>query len=111
MQLGRNNYGLFKAKYQKEIKMSSGGTREGAGRPIGSPNRATVNMKSRLSILAREYTYTAFETLLDVCQHGKSETARIAAATALLDRGFGKPREAASDQYSARTRLDDLFED
>jgi len=86
--------------------MSRGGTREGAGRPVGSPNRATVDMKSRLSVLAREHTYTAFETLIDVCEHGTSETARIAAATALLDRGFGKPREAGADQYSAPSIFD-----
>ncbi|MDX8398857.1 MAG: hypothetical protein R8K20_01255 [Gallionellaceae bacterium] len=89
--------------------MSSGGTREGAGRPVGSPNRATVGMKARLSMLAREYTYTAFETLLDVCEHGTSETARIAAATALLDRGFGKPRMASFMQYSAPDPLDDIL--
>ncbi len=76
-----------------------GGARQGAGRPTGSQNRATVDMKSRLSMLAREYTYTAFEALVDVAENGTSETARIAAATALLDRGFGKPREANVTQY------------
>ena len=77
-----------------------GGKRQGAGRPSGSPNRATVDMKSRLSELARQHTWSAFDTLVDVCQNGQSETARIAAATALLDRGFGKPREAGMEQYS-----------
>ena len=83
-----------------------GGTRDGAGRPAGSPNRATIDMKSRLSMLAREYTYTAFDTLLDVAKNGQSEPARIAAATALLDRGFGKPREADCLQYSEPSILD-----
>jgi len=86
--------------------MSSGGTREGAGRPLGSPNRATVTMKARLSVLAREYTYTAFDALVAICEHGSSETARIAAATALLDRGFGKPREAGIKQYLEPHPLD-----
>ena len=49
-----------------------GGKRAGAGRPAGSPNRATIDMKSRLSMLAREYTYTAFDTLLDVAENGQS---------------------------------------
>lgn len=83
-----------------------GGARQGAGRPAGSQNRATVEMKARLSMLAREYTYTAFEALVDVAENGKSETARIAAATALLDRGFGKPREAGLTQYSEPPAFD-----
>jgi hypothetical protein len=85
---------------------SRGGTRIGAGRPAGTPNRATVDMKARLSSLAREYTYTAFEALVDVAENGTSETARIAAATALLDRGFGKPREADCTQYSEPSMFD-----
>ncbi len=85
-----------------------GGRRKGAERPSGTPNRATVDMKSRLSVLAREYTWQAFDTLVDVAENGKSETARIAAATALLDRGFGKPREADMQQFSAPSRLDIL---
>lgn len=86
--------------------MARGGARDGAGRPAGSQNRATVDMKARLSMLAREYTFTAFETLVDVAENGTSETARIAAATALLDRGFGKPREANFAQYSEISALD-----
>lgn len=38
-----------------------------------------------------------------------AETARIAAATVLLDRGFGKPREASFAQYSAPGSLDDML--
>jgi hypothetical protein len=65
-----------------------GGIRDGAGRPAGSQNRATIDMKSRLSMLAREFTWEAFDTLLDVCKNGQSDSARIAATTALLDRGL-----------------------
>lgn len=83
-----------------------GGARQGAGRPAGSHNRATVDMKARLSMLAREYTYTAFQELVEVAENGTSETARIAAATALLDRGFGKPREADYSQYSEPSPFD-----
>ena len=86
-----------------------GGIREGAGRPAGSPNRATVDMKSRLSQLAREYTWSAFDTLVDVCENGHSDSARIAAATALLDRGFGKPREADLTQYNSPSPFDFEF--
>jgi len=75
-----------------------GGQRENAGRPAGTPNRATVDQKATLSELAREHTSTAFKTLADVCKHGQSESARIAAATAILDRGYGKPRETVTGQ-------------
>ena len=77
---------------------SRGGAREGAGRPAGTPNRATVDMKARLSELAREHTAAAFDTLVDVCENGLNETARISAATAILDRGYGRPRETGQDQ-------------
>lgn len=83
-----------------------GGRRDGAGRPVGSRNRATVDMKARLSELARQHTWSAFDTLLDVCENGQSDSARIAAAVALLDRGFGKPREAGMDQFLERKPWD-----
>ena len=78
-----------------------GGHRENAGRPAGTPNKATVDQKATLSELAREHTSTAFDTLVDVCENGLSESARIAAATAILDRGYGKPREIETDQDAA----------
>jgi hypothetical protein len=75
-----------------------GGHRENAGRPVGSANRATADMKIRLSELAQQHSSIALNTLVDVCVNGLNETARISAATAILDRGFGKPREARADQ-------------
>jgi len=44
-----------------------------------------------LSELAREYTNDALDTLVDVMQSSQSDSARIAAATAILDRGYGRP--------------------
>jgi hypothetical protein len=43
--------------------------------------------------LARSYTAMAIEKLANVAQHGKSEQACIAAASALLDRGWGRPTQ------------------
>jgi len=87
-----------------------GGKRSGAGRPAGSPNRATVDMKARLSELARTHSLTAIETLATIAESGTSETARIAAACAILDRGYGRPREAGFTQYQLRGEgiFDDL---
>jgi len=54
------------------------------GRPAGM---------SEVRDLARSYTSMAIEKLAHVAQHGKSEQACIAAASALLDRGWGRPTQ------------------
>ena len=69
-----------------------GGRREGAGRPAGVPNKATKEQGARLSELAKSYTDIAFSTLVEVAMSGSSDTARIAAANSILDRGYGKPK-------------------
>ena len=71
--------------------MPLGGSRLGAGRPKGALNRATVENKATLAELARSHTTEALETLVDVMKHGKTPSARVAAASAILDRGYGKP--------------------
>jgi len=43
--------------------------------------------------LARSYTAIAIEKLAHLVQHAKSEQASIAAASALLDRGWGRPTQ------------------
>jgi len=74
--------------------MPSGGYRPGAGRPPGSPNKSTTKQNKCISELARSYTEEALETLVYVARNGRSDASRVAAATALLDRGFGKPKLA-----------------
>ena len=71
--------------------MPSGGYREGAGRPAGALNRATAEQSQKLSELAKDYTHDALLTLVDVAKNGRSDAARVSAANALLDRGYGKP--------------------
>jgi hypothetical protein len=73
-----------------------GGKRPGAGRPAGSPNRATKALKATLSDLAKEYAPEALRTLALIMREGESEMARIAAADKLLDRGYGKPSQAVA---------------
>ena len=80
---------------------SHGGIREGSGRPAGAVNKATSELKLNLSELAREYTNDALDTLVDVMKSGQSESARIAAATAILDRGYGRPTKATSLEVNA----------
>ena len=80
---------------------SHGGIREGSGRPTGAVNKATSELKLNLSELAREYTNDALDTLVEVMQSSQSDSARIAAATAILDRGYGRPTKTASIEVNA----------
>jgi len=54
------------------------------GRPVGY---------GEIRQLARAHTTTALETLVEVAKNAKSESARVAAAVALLDRGWGRPTQ------------------
>jgi hypothetical protein len=66
------------------------GGRPGRGRPKGSKNAKTLEIEA----LAKEYAGDALQALFDIATNGASEPARVSAATALLDRGYGKPRQA-----------------
>lgn len=70
--------------------MSRGGFRKGAGRPAGSINKSSSAQTERLSELAKTYTEEALETLVDVARNGRTDSARVAAANAILDRAYGK---------------------
>ena len=65
---------------------SKPGERRG-GRKKGTPNKATKEIRE----LAREYTIEALEALYEIATGGESEAARVSAANAILDRGYGKP--------------------
>ncbi len=67
-----------------------GGARPGAGRPKGGKNAATLELEA----LAKECAPAAMATLKIIALKGKSESARVAACQAILDRGYGKPRQA-----------------
>jgi hypothetical protein len=47
-----------------------------------------------LSDLAKQYTDVALNVLVDVAKGGESESARVAAANAILDRAYGKPSQS-----------------
>lgn len=76
--------------------MKRGGKRPGAGRKKGSLARATREQKATLGELARKYTDQAMKTLAEVAGKGESESARVAASIAILDRGYGKPLQAVA---------------
>lgn len=72
--------------------MARGGKREGAGRPVGSPNKTTSTLRE----LAREHTEEALATLLTVMGDSDSDAAKVSAAKEILDRGYGKSRTVLS---------------
>lgn len=68
-----------------------GGKRPGAGRKPGAVSKA----KRELAEMAKEHAELALETLVEVARNkGEAAAARVSAATALLDRGFGRPFQA-----------------
>src|SRR3954470_10378387 len=56
-----------------------------SGNPGGRPKG-----HGDLRELARQHTETALAMLVEICQSGENESARVAAANAILDRGWGK---------------------
>ena len=88
--------------------MPRGGYRSGAGRPTGSLNKTTSEQSQRLSELAKDYTHDALLTLVDVAKNGRTEAARVAAANALLDRGYGKPASLPPEDFSMRPTVIEL---
>ena len=63
----------------------------GPGRPKGVPNKANADIKAAAAI----HGPAALQVLLDIAQdEEKPPAARVAAAQAVLDRGYGKPTQA-----------------
>jgi hypothetical protein len=86
-----------------------GGRRLGAGRPSGSRDVATTEQRATLSELARSYTEVAIQTLVEVATKSSSDSARIAAACALLDRAYGRPAQTVIAEEAAGDPLGDLI--
>lgn len=59
----------------------------------GRPALPTMSLRE----MARQYTPQAIKALVDVCTSGESEAARVSAANALLDRGWGRPLQQVGD--------------
>jgi len=75
--------------------MPRGGARPNSGRPKGSKDKSTAAQKATLSELARKHTEDALAALVSVMNSPKSgDSARVAAANSILDRGYGKPIQA-----------------
>ena len=79
-----------------------GGILIGSGRPAGSKNRATADIKEGLSGLAKNHTVEALGVIVELMHNSMSDNVRLAAACSLLDRGYGKPSITQIDNSVAR---------
>ena len=59
------------------------------GRKRGSLNKKTIEAQA----IARGYGKLAMDTLVKLCRDGTSDSIRLGASLALLDRGYGKPAQ------------------
>jgi hypothetical protein len=68
-----------------------------SGNPSGRP-RVTLADGRTLAEIARGHTELAIAALAEIASCGaESGSARVSAATALLDRGWGRPKQASGD--------------
>jgi hypothetical protein len=65
----------------------------------------------KLRNYARQYTMLAIETLVDICKGTINPSARVAAANALLDRGYGKVAVDQVKEAGPATRIKVSFDD
>jgi hypothetical protein len=85
--------------YEKQSRLINmgkhGGSRAGAGRKAGEPNKANRDLRE----IAGVYTEEAVATMVKIMREGEMESARLLAADKLLDRGHGKAvQQAIIDQ-------------
>ncbi|MFC0246418.1 hypothetical protein ACFOLL_04445 [Falsochrobactrum ovis] len=73
-----------------------GGARPGAGRKKGKVSQA----KRELAEMAKEHAEQALQVLVNIALSGESEAARVSAANAILDRGYGKPMQGVDHKSS-----------
>ena len=77
--------------------------KEESGNPGGRPK-----VLGEIQELARQHAPSAIAELARLALKAKSETARIAAIRELLDRGYGRPRQAMEVSAPAGDPLDPL---
>lgn len=77
-----------------------------SGNPGGRP--AVIADVQRL---ARDNCEAAIRALVKICKAGTSEAARVSAATALLDRGYGKPPQFTTSDPKDFRRAVELSDD
>ena len=85
--------------------LPKGKTNNPNGRKKGVPNKSTAEIKE----LAQTYSAKALETLSAIMRNSDNDTARIAAAKELLDRGYGKVVQPMDHSGSLTLTLEQLI--
>lgn len=62
-------------------------------------------MPTDIKSLARSHSSVAISTLSGIAKKGRSEGARVTAAIALLDRGWGKPPQDSTHTLQGEVRV------
>lgn len=79
-----------------------------SGNPKGRPPRIMTEIEN----LAKTYTRDAIETLARIMKNGRApEAARVSAATHLLDRAWGKPKQAIDATVRQVQNAEELSDD
>lgn len=60
---------------------------------VGQSTPASTEIRD----LCRFHSPACVDILMDIAEHGRTDAARLAAASAILDRGWGKPVQAIGD--------------
>lgn len=78
-----------------------------SGNPSGRPKA-----DKSIQALAREHTDKAIKTLAEIMRDDEATpSARVAAASAILDRGYGKPPQFVTGDPNAYRKASDLTDD
>jgi len=80
-----------------------------SGNP-GGRAKATLPDGRTLSDLAKEHTATAIEALVRIIDESESDAAVVSAATAVLDRGWGRPRQDMGIELTDNAEVATLLE-
>ena len=70
--------------------------------PDGTPKK---RLPTDLKSLARAHTSISIDTLSGIAKSGTQEAARVSAAIALLDRGWGKPNQPTENKIEGKVEI------
>jgi len=94
-----------RASFAPGVKPVAGFKPGKSGNPGGRPKAV-----KEVEALAREHTITAINTLVRLATSAKSEPAQASAAQALLDRGWGRPKQAVEHSGSIALSHEEALE-
>jgi hypothetical protein len=70
--------------------------------PDGTPKK---RLPTDLKSLARSHTQISIDALSGIAKNGESEAAKVSAAVALLDRGWGRPNQPHDAKVEGELRI------